>query len=52
MFNNNNNFAGYESLTDVSEHAEIDFDLQHIIAGLGGICASECALSDCSRSDQ
>eukprot|EP00242_Pyramimonas_sp_CCMP2087_P008055 CAMPEP_0198200234 /NCGR_PEP_ID=MMETSP1445-20131203/3284_1 /TAXON_ID=36898 /ORGANISM="Pyramimonas sp., Strain CCMP2087" /LENGTH=112 /DNA_ID=CAMNT_0043870231 /DNA_START=212 /DNA_END=547 /DNA_ORIENTATION=- len=43
-------FAGYEPLTDVSEHAEIDLDLQYIIAGLGGTCASECALSDCSRT--
>jgi len=42
--------AGYEPLTDVSEHAEIDLDLQHIIAGLGGTCGNQCALSDCSQT--
>jgi hypothetical protein len=42
--------AGYKSLTDVSEHAQIDLDLQHIIAGLGATCASDCALSDCSQT--
>ena len=41
--------AGYEPLTDVSEHAQIDRDLEFIIAGLGGSCGNQCALKDCSQ---
>jgi len=43
------NFASYEPLTDVSEHAEIDLDLQHLIAGLGGTCRADCVLGECSQ---
>lgn len=39
--------AGYEPMTDVTEHSEIDLDLKHIIEGLGETCGSACALSDC-----
>ena len=41
--------AGYKPLTDVSEHARIDRDVEFIIAGLGGSCKETCELMDCSQ---
>ena len=38
-------FGGYEPLTDVTEHSEIDLDLINIMANLGGGCGSSCLLS-------
>ena len=40
-------FGGYEALTDVTEHSEIDLDLINIMANLGGTCGSSCTLKDC-----
>ena len=43
-------FGGYEPLTNVTEHAEIDLDLINIMANLGGTCGASCALKDCSAT--
>ena len=43
-------FGGYEPLTDVTEHSEIDLDLINIMANLGGTCGASCALKDCSAT--
>ncbi|CAL6423871.1 unnamed protein product [Bathycoccus prasinos] len=43
-------FGGYEALTDVTEHSEIDLDLINIMANLGGTCGSSCTLKDCDPS--
>ena len=37
-------FGGYEPLTDVTEHSEIDLDLVNIMANLGGTCGASCLL--------
>ena len=43
-------FGGYEPLTDVTEHSEIDLDLINIMGNLGGTCGASCALKDCSAT--
>ena len=43
-------FGGYEPLTNVTEHSEIDLDLINIMANLGGTCGASCALKDCSAT--
>ena len=40
-------FGGYEPLTDVTAHSEIDLDLINIMDNLGGTCGSSCTLKDC-----
>lgn len=44
--------AGYEPLTNVVEHSEIDLDLGNISSKsiLGGECASACLVNDCSAT--
>ena len=37
-------FGGYEPLTNVTEHSEIDLDLINIMANLGGTCGASCLL--------
>ena len=43
-------FAGYEPLTDVAEHSEIDLDLEAITskANIGGTSAAKAKLNDCT----
>jgi len=43
-------FAGYEPLTDVAEHSQIDLDLKAITsdANIGGSSAAKAKLSDCT----
>ena len=41
-------FGGYEPLTNVTEHAEIDLDLINIMANLGETCGASCELEVCS----
>ena len=41
-------FGGYEPLTNVTEHAEIDLDLINIMANLGETCGASCELKVCS----
>ena len=41
-------FRGYEPLTNVTEHAEIDLDLINIMANLGETCGASCELEVCS----
>merc|ERR1712159_382719 len=43
-------FGGYEALTDVTEHSEIDLDLINIMGNLGGTCGASCTLKDCSAT--
>jgi len=43
-------FGGYEALTDVTEHSEIDLDLINIMGNLGGTCGATCTLKDCSAT--
>ena len=41
-------FAGYEPLTDVTEHSKIDLDLKNIADGLGSNCGEN--LNDCGAT--
>ena len=41
-------FGGYEPLTNVIEHSEIDLDLINIMGNLGETCGASCELEDCS----
>ena len=43
-------FGGYEPLTNVTEHSEIDLDLINIMGNLGGTCGASCTLKDCSAT--
>ena len=40
--------GGYEPLTNVTEHSEIDLDLINIMANLGETCGASCELKVCS----
>ena len=40
--------GGYEPLTNVTEHSEIDLDLINIKKNLGETCGASCELKDCS----
>ena len=40
--------GGYEPLTNVTEHSEIDLDLINIKENLGETCGASCELGDCS----
>ena len=41
-------FGGYEPLTNVTEHSEIDLDLINIKKNLGETCGASCELKVCS----